>query len=194
MKRIFLFSLILLQLAFSEKAPTAFDALKSAENHIAKESVGKVIQIIGKRDEKTLTPSTWSFVFLDLNARQQGRIVTIRAGKPIEIRDGYFELDKMRLAAYKDNEVISPSSLKVDSNQALQAIIKSGSLEKIKLSTVTFDLSRDNNARLPYWTVRLFADKDGKEEDIGYGVVSSETGGVVELKLELQRLVDKKKK
>jgi hypothetical protein len=194
MKRFLLLTLVLIQAAFSEKAPSAFEALKSAENHISKESVGKVIQIIGSRDDKTLTPGTWSFVFLDLSAKQQGRIVTIRDGKPIEIRDGYFELDKMRLAAYKADEVIPPSYLKVDSNQALQAVIKSASLEKIKLSTATFSLSKDNGARLPYWTVRLFADKEGKEADIGYAVVSAETGGVVESKLDLQKLADKKKK
>ncbi len=193
MKRLLLCSLVLIQSILAQKAPTAFEALKSAENHVAKESVGKVIQINGTRDGVTMTPGTWSFVFFDLNARQQGRIVTVRAGKPIEIRDGYFEIEKMRLAAYKADEVIAPSMLKFDSNQALQSVIKSASLEKVKLSTVTFNLSKDNAARLPYWTVRLFADKNGKEADIGYAIVSAETGGVVQSKIDLQKLVDKKK-
>lgn len=193
MKRIFLCSLILIQALVAEKAPTAFEALKSAENHIAKESLGKVIQINGERDGVTLTPSTWSFVFFDLNARQQGRIVTVRAGKPIEIRDGYFEIEKLRMAAYKADEVMTPAYLKVDSNQALQSVIKSAGLEKVKLSTVTFNLSKDNGARLPYWKVRLFADKNGKEVDIGHAVISAETGGVIESKIDLQKLVDKKK-
>ncbi len=193
MKRLIICSLIFIQSILAEKAPTAFEALKSAENHVAKESIGKVIQINGARDGVTLTPGTWSFVFFDLNARQQGRIVTVRAGKPIEIRDGYFEIGKLRLAAYKADEVMSPSFLKFDSNQALQAVIKSAGLEKVKLSTVTFNLSKENSARLPYWTVKIFADKNGKEADIGYAVVSAESGSIVESKIDLQKLVDKKK-
>jgi len=193
MKRLIICSLILIQSILAEKAPTAFEALKSAENHVAKESLGKVIQMNGARDGVSLTPGTWSFVFFDLNARQQGRIVMIRAGKPIEIRDGFFEIEKLRLAAYKADEVMVPSTLKFDSNQALQAVIKSSGLEKVKLSTVTFNLSKDNGAHLPYWKVRIFADKNGKEADIGHAVVSAESGSIVESKIDLQKLVDKKK-
>lgn len=181
-------------LLFAQKAPSAFEALKSAENHIAKESVGKLIQIVGNRDEKALTPSVWSFVFLDLTASQQGRLVTIRDGKPIEIRDGYFEKEKIRLAAYKAEEILAPAMLKVDSPQALQAVIKSAGLEKVKLSTVTFELSNDNSARLPRWKLKLYADKEGKEANIGFAIVSAETGSIIQSKINLDKLSDKKKK
>lgn len=193
-KRVLFLSLVLGQMIFAQKVPTAFEALKSAENHIAKESVGKLIQIVGERDATALTPSVWSFVFLDLTASQQGRLVTIRAGKPIEIRDGYFEKEKLRLAAYKADEVISPSLLKIDSHQALQAVIKSAGLEKVKLSTVTFRLNNDNGAKLPRWKLNLYADKEGKEADIGHAIVSAETGSIIESKINLDKLADKKKK
>ncbi len=190
---ILLSALLTTSTLFAAQPPSAFQSLKVAEASATKEARGKLIEIHGPRDSTALTPSSWSFIFFDPSARQQGRRITVRGENVTEIRDGYFQMDEIRMAAYKLDEVIDPKLLKVDSKDALATVVKSAELKDVKLSTVTFSLSKDNSRKMPLWKLVLFADKEGKEAKIGHALVSAENGAVVESKIDLSPLSKKKK-
>jgi hypothetical protein len=151
----------------------------------------RLIQIAGPRSEADLTPNIWRFVFWDDQASQNGRLVTVTGNAITEIRDGYFELDKVRMFAYKMDEVIAPKTLKTDSNKALEAVLKTSQLQGVKLSTVTFHLSLKKGMAAPQWKMEIFANNNGQEVDLGYAVVAADTGGVIEMKLAPEKLKQK---
>lgn len=185
-------SVLLLGMTLSSAASlTAFQAKALAEKQIPEQARGKLIKIVGPRGAIGLTPVSWRFLFWDPTAEQNGRAVTVTGSSVTEIKEGYVELDSLRLAAYKDDEVIAPAHLKLDSNQALDIVARSAQLKDVKLSTVTFLLAKGKGDLIPYWKLRFFADKEGKEADIGYAKVSAETGQIFEMKIDLDKLQKK---
>ncbi len=175
----------------AHKPLTGFQALEVAARVVAPASKNQVLQIEGPRSETELYPDVWKFVFWDANAKQNGRLITVSQGAVTEIRDGFFELDKFRLLAYKPDEVIPPSALKFDSDKALDAVLKSTQLQGIRLSSVTFSLSKDKEVGQAVWKIEILADDGGKENDIGYARVSAETGGILEMKINPGKLKNK---
>jgi hypothetical protein len=176
----------------SASALTALQAKAVAEKQLSSQSKNRLIAIYGPRSATKLTPDVWKFVFLDPTASQRGRLITVSGSAVSEIRDGYFELDRLRLAAYKQEEVIDPARLKVDSNAAYDVVAKSAQLSSIKMSTVVFTLKKNGKgAAAPVWHLALFADKAGKEAAIGHARVSAETGRVLSMNLQLEKLTKK---
>jgi len=167
----------------SSKTPTAFDALDVAKKQVTPEVGSKLIAIVGERSETALMPDTWSFCFYDELASQHGRLITTRGKAVAAVRDGYFELDRFRVFAYKLEEVIDPSQLKVDSDKAWSIVQKTNLLKGYSVSSVTFRLDRDQEIREPVWKVQVFVDDgNGKEKDAGYARISALDGKVLQLR------------
>ncbi|SDU30424.1 hypothetical protein SAMN05444156_3180 [Verrucomicrobium sp. GAS474] len=197
MRRIFLsVSLLGLALAFStlaptahaglfssSKTPTAFEALDVAKKQVTPEIGSKLISITGERSETALTPDTWKFNFYDELASQHGRQITTKGKAVAGVRDGYTQLDKFRLFAYKLEEVVGPDQLKIDSDKALKIVQKTNLLNNYSLSSVLYTLARDSDLREPVWKIQIFIDGgDGKEKDAGYARISAFDGKVLELR------------
>ncbi len=171
-------------------ALTAFQARPVAEKQLSDQAKGKLIQISSIRSHST-RPSQWRFIFWDPFAAQNCRAITITNGKVSEIREGYVEADRLRLAAYKQEEVLDGKRLKVDSDQALARLMSNTLLKDIHLSAATFHLSKAKSPIAPIWVINLYAEKNGKEIDLGKAKISSETGEIFEMALKLDRLNDK---
>ena len=177
--------------AASHRPLTAFQALAVAAKVVTPEAHHQLIEIEGPRSDTEQCPDVWKFVFWDSTAHQNGRLVTVTRGVVTEIRDGFFELDKMRILAYKQNEAIPPQALRVDSDKALVAVIRSSTLQGVRLSSVTFALTKNPEVGQAVWKIELLADNAGRETDIGYARVSAETAGIIEMKIDLELLKKK---
>lgn len=173
---------------FEHSPKTAFEARAIASDKVNESARTKLIQVYGERSKVGLHPVLWRFLFWDGTASQSGRAVTVVNGVVEEIRDGYTELDKLRLAAYKEDEIMDPAQLKVNSNEALKKITKLGSLKDVKLSSTEFLLSKSKGNVQPIWHVKLFADKAGTEVEVGQITMSANTGEMFEVNLSLEKL------
>ena len=167
----------------SSKTPTAFEALEVAKKQVTPEIGSRLIGIVGERSETALTPDTWRFAFYDELASQNGRQILTRGKAVAGVRDGYFELDKFRLFAYKLEEVVAPAQLKVDSDKALDIVKKTNLLKGYSLSSVLYSLARDEDIREPVWKIEIFIDDgNGKEKSAGYARISAFDGKVLQLR------------
>src|SRR5271156_4458127 len=101
-------------------AGTAFQTQPAAEAVVSSHVHGKLIWI------RSLTGTgvdrrRWSYLFFDPFADSNGRLVVVRNGAVTKIDQGLVELDHVRLAPYKESEIMPPSQLKLDSDRALAA-------------------------------------------------------------------------
>jgi hypothetical protein len=173
---------------FAGSTPSAFEARTIAEKHVPAKTQGKVIQIFGEQTTAGLYPKTWRVLFWDTTASQHGRVITVKEGVVSEIKDGFTDLEHLRLASYKEDEVINSHDLKWDSSKALDKVLQLPSLKEVKVSSVEFLLTKNSGAVQPLWRLRLFSDKAGTEVEVGQVNVSAETGEIFELKLQLEKL------
>lgn len=170
---------------------TAFQAKEVAEKQLGEGTKNKLISMEGPRSANSLTPTEWRFVFFDPHAEQQGKLIRVRDKSVAEMREGYFELKKLRLASYKPEEIIDSKELKIDSNKALDIVNKAADIKNTKLSTVTFKLSKSDDGT-PLWRMEFLADKEGYETDIGWATVHVGTGQIVEMKIDASKIAKKK--
>ncbi len=169
--------------AASAKAPTAWEAIAIAKKQVPAESQDKVMVIRGDRSENELTPDTWHVVFYDEQASQDGRQVTVTGRAISGIREGYFDLGRIRLAAYKMEEIITPDKLKIDSDKALNVLVQTNRLKAYSLSSVIYELERDMDLREAIWRLKIYVDDgNGKEKYIGFARISAENGRVIEMR------------
>jgi hypothetical protein len=173
---------------FASSTTSAFEARGIANKQLNEKVRDKVIQIFGEQSKVGLYPVSWKILFWDATAAQNGRSVTVKDGAISEIKDGYTQLEKMRLAAYKQDEVIDIKLLKWDSSSALDKVMKMPALKDVKLSTVEFLLTKGDGAVQPIWSLTLFADNAGEKVEIGQVRMSAESGEVFEMKLQLEKL------
>jgi hypothetical protein len=167
---------------------SAFEARGIANKQLNEKVRDKVIQIFGAQSGVGLYPVSWKILFWDATAAQNGRSVTVKDGAISEIKDGYTQLEQMRLAAYKQEEVIDIKLLKWDSSSALDKVMKMPVLKEVKLSSVEFLLTKGDGAVQPIWNLKLFADNAGEKVEIGQVRMSAESGEVFEIKLQLEKL------
>lgn len=199
MKRLALLLLVSLSLSplQANSNLTAFQALEVAKKQVNAESRSRLVQIIGKKSAISVMPVEWAVLFFDPNAEQSGILVTIAGNSVIKVQDGYTQMDKFRLAAYKLEEVIDPKTLKVDSNKAVEGIERSSILNGLKLSSATLYLHKEGKAPMDpgIWEIVLYAlpklppgKSQVTEVKIGTARVSAETGQVLELKIDLKKV------
>jgi hypothetical protein len=184
-----LFALTFLMVHSSGFAITAFEARPYAEKMLNDQSRNKLVRIVGKRGNG-IEPQSWKFLSYDPYAKQNGRVVTITGKAVSEIRDGYSELDHLRVASYKESEIIPISQMKVDSNKAFNVVQNTAQLNKVKITSVQYVLEKTSSKGpvAPVWKLTLYADVKGHEKEIGQAKISAETGQVYELKIDEKQL------
>ncbi|MFQ3670641.1 MAG: hypothetical protein SNJ84_04205 [Verrucomicrobiia bacterium] len=178
------------------KPLTAFQAVELAKREVNDEARNKLVQIFGPRSSVGLMPVEWHVLFFDPYAQQNGTMVRVAGNTIIAIQEGYTQMNRMRLASYKLEEIIEPRTLKLDSSAVLQALQRSTPLKNVKLTSVEMWLRKEDKApgAPGIWQVTLFAesapDRQGKtrEVEIGKARVSAETGQILNLNLNLRRL------
>ena len=186
--------LISAQAARGAPNPTAFQLVKEGDRFVGEQSKGKVIQIQSEKSVGSLMPNVWTVVYYDPTATLKATEVKFGAGKMLEVKR------PMRLVqrVVGGNTPLDLDKLKVDSDQAVQTVLKEPLLENIKATSTQLKLQRVNDGAVlkdgsgdVVWQVRLWAAKLNNPErnvDIGEVWVSAADGKVVKTQLHLDRL------
>jgi hypothetical protein len=171
----------------SAQADGAFQARTVAEGVVSPHVRGKLIWIrslIGSG----LNNRRWSFLYFDPYADSNGRLVVVQNGSVVKVDQGLVELDHMRVAPYKESEILSPDQLKLDSDAALAALQAAGHIENVPLTTVHYKLETSSENEVPVWSLTLFCPRNGDEIEFAHGRVSASTGQVFDLKVDHKRI------
>jgi hypothetical protein len=174
----------------SAQVLSAFKARDLAAREVNNESRTRVIEIYGPKSETNLLPTEWNVLFYDPYAQQDGRLVRVVGNSVVAIREGYTQLDRFRLAAYKLEEVMEPSRLKIDSDGVLNALRRSTALRNTTISRLQMRLRKPEAGNYPaVWFVKIYTinKESNKESVIGDAQVSAETGQVLRLELNLEK-------
>ncbi|MGD9896419.1 MAG: hypothetical protein AB7T14_05010 [Candidatus Methylacidiphilaceae bacterium] len=174
-----------------ETTPTAFAALAVARQYAPDGSQAKLLAIIGPRSRTALTPTTWEFVYWNPTGEGWKKLkrITVIGGQVRDVREEIVVIARRGVLRFKESQAFDPSRLKVDSDRALQVILKTGTVGKARLSTVLFELARVGEEEEPSWEMRFYADRQGKEADIGVARVGAISGKILELRLDPSRAV-----
>ncbi|MDD5260421.1 MAG: hypothetical protein PHD76_01090 [Methylacidiphilales bacterium] len=171
-------------------ALTAFEARDLAKKQVNDTARKSLLQIYGKAGTVGVLPMEWQILFYDPYAAQDGSMVTVSGNAITSIRDGYTQMDQFRVFAYKQEEIIDQSKLKIDSRDLLSILKNSSALKDVKISSVNLWLKKDDSGPLSpaVWIAHLFGPnaKGDKEVEFGYARVSAQTGQVMQLKLDLK--------
>ncbi|WP_018290603.1 hypothetical protein [Verrucomicrobium sp. 3C] len=174
-------------------APTAFSALAVAQQYAPEQSQAKMLAIVGPRSQTSLTPTSWEFVYWNQGGWKNLKRITVVGGQVRDVRQGIVAMASLgvaRLVRYKESQAFDPNRLKVDSDRALQVILKTGAVGKARLSTVLFDLALMGEESEPSWEMRFYADRRGLEADIGVARVGAVSGKILELRLNPSRATE----
>ncbi|MDD4933958.1 MAG: hypothetical protein PHO89_10920 [Methylacidiphilaceae bacterium] len=173
--------------------PTAFSALAVAQQYAPEGSQAKMLAIVGPRSQSSLTPTTWEFVYWNQGGWKNLKKITVVGGQVRDVREGIVAIGSLgvaRLVRYKESQAFDPNRLKVDSDRALQVILKTGAVGKARLSTVLFELARTGDEEEASWQMRFYADRRGMEADIGVARVGAVSGKILELRLNPSRATE----
>ncbi|MDZ4788304.1 MAG: hypothetical protein SH807_05115 [Blastochloris sp.] len=191
----FLLALTLVVASFSPSfALTAYqakDVAKREVNDVAKKSL---VQIHGKRGAVGVYPLEWEILFYDPYADQDGTKVKVAGNVITQITQGYTQMDKARIFAYKQDEILDPTRLKVDSNEIVKILSRSSALNNVKITSVDLSLSKMSKGPMgsAMWSVVMYA-KDSKQEEVEFGKaqINAESGQILQLKIDLKKLIKK---
>lgn len=197
MKRILsLLAFVVLSASASAQNISAFAAAKIATrevNDIAKKSL---VQIHGPKSSVSILPIEWHVLFYDPYAEQNVTKVTVAGSTITRIEQGYVQMDRMRLAAFKMEEILAPETLRKDSNEILSILQRSTELKNVKISSLALSLMKQGKApNSPgIWHARLWSMQQGGDKEIEFGRarINAATGQILELKYDLKKLTAKK--
>ena len=164
--------------------PTAFQLAKEGNRFIGEPSRDKVLEIYSEKSIASLTPSLWTVVFYDPDARS--KVVEVKFGSGLK-------LDVTRpwkiFGTGKEADVIDFKKVKVDSSEAIKVATGLQLLSPFTLKNTQLRLARTDDGLV--WRVRLWAAKLGKPDavmEIGDVFVSPKDGAVVRADLHIERL------
>ena len=198
MKLLFASLVVCLAAATASAQPvSAFTAQKIATrevNDIAKKSL---VQIHGAKSSVGVLPVEWQILFYDPYAEQNVTKVTVAGNTITRIEQGYVQMDRVRLAAFKQEEILTPNQLRKDSNEILQILQRSTELNSVKISSIALSLMKQGKGPLApgVWHARLWAIRQGTDQEVEFGRarVNAESGQILELKYDLKKLAAAKK-
>ena len=187
-----LLTLLLVTATFSySHALTALGARDLAKREVNDTAKKGLIQIHGKKGAVGVYPLEWEILFFDPFADQDGTKVKVAGNVITQISQGYTQLDKFRVFAYKQEEVIDPARIKLDSKDILPALSRSSALANVKITSVDLTLSKTDKGPLgtAMWSVTLYA-KNQKDEETEFGKarINAESGQILDLKIDLKKL------
>lgn len=178
--------------AATANSVSAFGAQKIASREVNDVAKKSLVQIRGKKGTVGVLPIEWEVLFYDPYADQNGTKVTVAGNTITRIEQGYTQMDRVRLAAYKMDEVIEPAKLRKDSSDVLDILKRSSQLTDVKVTSVELWLLKEGKGPTApaIWRTKLWAQEQGKdtETEIGSARVNAETGQIVELKLNLKKI------
>jgi hypothetical protein len=175
----------------SSQALTALEAKDLAKREVNDTAKKSLIQIHGKRGSVGLYPLEWEILFYDPYADQDGTRVKVAGNVITQISQGYTQLDKFRMFAYKQEEVIDQSRIKLDSKDVIPALSRSSVLANVKITSVDLSLTKMEKGPLgtAVWTAVLYS-KNQKDEETEFGKaqINAESGQIIDLKIDLKKL------
>ncbi|MEM9400218.1 MAG: hypothetical protein AAF984_08405 [Verrucomicrobiota bacterium] len=173
---------------------TALDAYKLAREQVNKLARESLVQIDGKPHSPSILPNEWIILFYDPYADQNGTMVRIAGKTIVEIRDGFMQMGKFRMASYKQEEILDVSKLKVDSDDVLKILRKSPLLTDVKISSLGLWLKKDGKGPLApsLWYVTLYGlNHKADEIEFGEAEISAYSGKIVRLDVNLKKIEPK---
>ncbi len=184
---------LLLSSTASWSAVSAFEARKIADREVNDIARKNFVQIYGTRSPLTQLPVEWQVLYYDPYADQNGTLVTVTGNTITRIQQGYVQMNRLRLFAYKQDEVIQSEQLKHDSKDLPGILKRSSTLKDVNLSSIEMWLRKDGKGPIapPIWDLVLFS-PDPKNADseirLGTARINAESGQIIELKVDLNRL------
>jgi hypothetical protein len=198
MKRCIAFPVLLFALASTATAQgiSAFSAQKIASREVNDLAKKSLVQIHGAKATVGILPVEWQVLFYDPYAEQNVTKVTVAGNTITRIEQGYVQMDRVRLAAFKQEEIILPAQLRKDSNEILAILQRSSELQRVKISSVALFLSKQGKGPVApaLWRARLWSIKEGTNKEVEFATakVNAESGQILELKLDLKKLAAQK--
>ncbi len=190
---IFIFGISAVAQIEAPRPMTALQALGIAQGVVNNpDARNSIAYIYGSRATTTLEPATWEILFFDAQARHNCRRVKVDGNKVVQLVDKipqWLMLYQKRVLPLSEKEVIPAQNIRVDSNQALQTVLKTGALQRVALSSVIFILRRDREIRRPIWELEVFADRRGREVSVGYGYVAADNGELLNVNFRIERVL-----
>ncbi|NJK92142.1 MAG: hypothetical protein HC904_10115 [Blastochloris sp.] len=175
----------------SSQALTALEAMQLAKREVNDTAKKSLVQIHGKRGSVGLYPLEWEILFYDPYAEQDGTKVRVAGNVITQISQGYTQLDRMRIFAYKQEEIVDQSRIKIDSKDIVPVLSRSSALNNVKISSVDLSLSKADKGPLGLgmWSVVLYA-KNQKDDEVEFGKakINAESGQIIDLKIDLKKL------
>lgn len=179
-----LLSVLPLLAADSEKELTAFDLAKEGNRYVGEQAKDKVVQIRSERSIGSLTPRVWYVIYFDPTATFKSVEVKFAGGKMIDVKRPFRMIEMIGDAS----KAMDRDKLKIDSDMAIQTVLKEPVLKDIKVKSVEAKL--ENSSGGAVWRIKLWAEKvNGRDvEDIGRFTVAADDGKVTETDVHLDRL------
>lgn len=160
---------------------SAMKAVELAGKQVSPEARKSLLAIRGVKSNLSQSPTEWYIWFYDNTAMQEGKRVRVAGGSVVEIKEGYTELDRMRMAAYKPDETIRQELFKVDSDEVLSRISHHPNLKGLKISSLSYDLRKAKGNVSPVWAVTIYIEKNATEKEFGTAKISAETGQIFDI-------------
>ncbi|MDR1192385.1 MAG: hypothetical protein LBK60_12105 [Verrucomicrobiales bacterium] len=179
-----------LMLSVQSYAVTALEAVEIAKKQVNPYAARSLTQIVGKPSTVGQQPVEWQVLFFDPAAEQHGTLVAVSGNAVVSIRDGYTQLDRFRLFAYKMEEIIDPSRFKVDSPKLIPILQADASLQSVKITSLGLWLRKDDKSPLaaPVWYVDLYATSAKGDQEVKFGTakVDAASGKLLKLDVDLK--------
>lgn len=182
--------------SLSAQGISALAAQKIATREVNDIAQKSLVQIHGPKSSVSVLPIEWHVLFYDPYADQNVTKVTVVGNTITRIEQGYVQMDRIRLAAFKQEEILTPAQLRKDSNEILSILQRSTELQKVKITSVALSLMKQGKGPTApgIWHARLWAFADGTDKEVEFGKarVNAETGQILELKYDRKKLAAKK--
>jgi len=171
---------------------TAFQLIKEGNRYVGEESKDKVVQIRSEKSVGSLAPIIWYIVYYDPDASLKATEVKFGAGRKLAVKRPFRLLEPVT----GDTSALDKDKLKIDSDKAIEIVLKEPMLDKLTIKATELKLVRagdmiERDNRSPVWRVRLWAAKlrnPNRDADIGEVVISAEDGKVLKQDLHINRV------
>lgn len=168
----------------ADKDLTAFELAKEGNRYVGEQAKDKVVQIRSEKSIGSLSPKVWYVVYYDPTATFKSVEVKFAAGKMIDVKRPFRVIETISSASH----AMEKEKLKVDSDQAIDKVLKEGILENVKVKALEAKLENSSNG--PVWYIRLWAEKlNGRDvTDIGKFTITADDAKVIDTDIHLNRL------
>lgn len=165
---------------------TALSLIKEGNKYVGEQAKDQVVEIRSEKSIGSLEPTIWRIVYYDPTATFKAVEVKFGAGKMLDVKRPMRLLEPITRQA----EPLPMSKVKIDSDQAIRAVLAEPLLEKLTVKATSARLHR-GDAGLPVWRIRVWAAKlrdPNAQADLGEVILSAEDGKVIKNGLRISRV------